>query len=167
MHCFVNDRLFPKGSVFVTPKRWTQANDPVRCWNALAGVAHNDTGVIASVARGAVASVSDLIGFQEIPGHNQPANYFCHRRGLSFRLSEGAFYPDRGIINAHAEAVFQPACRHVAKSGPSQGFAAAGGFTGPHEFANRIVEHLDCACDGRSQDSDRIGTRRTIDFSAR
>jgi hypothetical protein len=70
MHRFVDDRLFAKGSVCVTPKRWTQMNDPVRCWDARAGVADNDTGVIASVARGAVASVSDLIAGQEIPGHN-------------------------------------------------------------------------------------------------
>jgi hypothetical protein len=150
MHRFVDDRLFAKGSVCVTPKRWTQMNDPVRCWDARAGVADNDTGVIASVAGSAVASISDLIGCEKVSRDNQPADYFCHRRRLSCRLSEGAFDPRREIIDAYAEAVFQPACRLVAKSGPSQRFATAGRFTGPHEFSDRIVEHLDCTGNGRS-----------------
>jgi hypothetical protein len=128
MHCFVDNRLFAKLSVCVTPERWAQVDDPVRCLNALAsGIEHHGKGV-GAIGASCLAYVSDLIGCKEVPGHNQPADYLCHRRGLSFRLSEGAIYPSREIINAHAEAVFQPACRHVAKSGPSQGFAAAGRF---------------------------------------
>lgn len=78
MHCFVDDRLFAKWSVCVTPERQAQVNDPLRRSNAHAGVVHNDTGVIASGARGAVASVSDRIGCKEVPGDREPADNFCH-----------------------------------------------------------------------------------------
>jgi hypothetical protein len=167
MHGFVNDRLFPKLGVVSTPERWAQVDNPVRRLNTRAsGIAYPDPGINSSVAD-SLARVSDLIACKKVPGHNQPADYFCHRRRLSLRLSEGASCPGRGIINAHAEAVFQPARRHVAKSRPAQWFATAGGFAGPYEFAYCIVEHPDGACDSRSQDSDCIGTRRTIDPPAR
>src|SRR5262245_1850832 len=167
MHCFVDDRLFAKRSVCGTPERWAQVDDPVRCSNAVArGVANHYKGVGTNVAC-SLAYVGDLIGCKEVPGHNQPADYFCHRRRLGFRLSESALYPGREIINAHPEPIFQPARRHIAKSGPSQWFTATGCFTGSHKFTNRIVEHFDCTFDSCSQDLQRISTRWAIDETAR
>src|SRR5262249_51681408 len=131
------------------PKISTKTND---CWlSTLAGGIHKDVGPVASGTLWTMTNVGDRVTGDQISHSYQPANHFGDR---SIHESTGG--PHSNIVNTNAETGLQPIQRHGPQQRPGGCLAGTNGCPGLDQFADRVVQHLNCPGNCSSNDGARI-----------